>query len=165
MRALLQSGENLKPLRNYKDHVERLQDADYVLSLEHREKLWRVPSGTIAPSQLDFVRWYVVTATRHRIPVYCRHCWPNGKVELVHAQYEDRLSGIDWVIMGQLGHEVVETCHVEARWGADDGGNPAVWHVTPDGRTNEVDDGLRRRASLVRSIEAYLAAIYSEEAG
>lgn len=124
----LASGEKLRPLRNYEQRLERLKDLEFLLSAEHQKKLWSLKEQDCNAAAADFVRAFVDMAARHGIPLYCRRA-VGGHVEIVHAQYEDRLGDDDWVILGQIGSEVIASSLIKARWGADEGCSPVLWLV------------------------------------
>lgn len=130
MAAFLESGKKLKPLKTYEERLARLRDCDYVLSSRHQEQLWLMSSSTVDEAVLEFVRRFIDVAARHQIPVYCRRA-AFDYVELVHAQFEDRLDDADWIIFGQIGDEVCATSKVKARWSTIDGGEPFAWWVVP----------------------------------
>lgn len=160
MAAFLQLGVPLPRLEGYAQHLFRLRDHDYILSRAHQEQLWLIKDWVVYPSVLNFVRQFVRVAGRLAIPVYCRKV-TGGVVEMVHAQYEDRLGEMDWVILGQVGLEVVDAALARARWGAHEAPdpNPARWRVALD-----ADEALPDRqadlAELRASIDRYLEAIY-----
>lgn len=124
----LESGRKLPPLTTHEERLLRLKDRDYILSEAHQAQLWRISQMDVHDEIKAFVRVMVDNASRHGVPVYCASV-DGEHVTIHHAQYEDRLNDDDWVCIGQIGNEVIETCLIRAYWCGAAGGNPALWHV------------------------------------
>lgn len=114
-------------LTKHEERIARLRDLEFLWSPAHQEKLWQCHESVYEPV-VEFVHCFVDVASRQGIPVYCRKVGFDV-VELVHAQFEDRLDDTDWIIFGQIGDEVVASYGVKATWGPNEGCDPSCWFV------------------------------------
>lgn len=82
-----------------------------------------------APDEVrGFVEAFLRTAVDWQVPVYCRAVWGND-VEIVHAQFLDRLAPGDWSLLGRLGH-IAAGRRFSVEWGGPR--SPALWTVACD---------------------------------
>lgn len=90
--------------------------------------------GEAHPDLRLFERRFISDAASNNIPLYSRQvAW--ASVEVVHAQWEDKLDPRDWWIIGNIGMETSRAVGLHVDWGGRPdgvqliGGHPSIWEV------------------------------------
>lgn len=133
----LASGEKLPRLQYLNDHLERLRDWNYTLLEQHMEQLWSLQTARLnSHSELQaFEKVFLRAASAEGIPLYAR-TYGTVSVEIVHAQWQDRLDENDWWLIGNIGLNAARAADLSVQWGGKPvhgvgmvGPNPAHWSV------------------------------------
>lgn len=151
---VLRDGNLLPRLTNQALHLERLQDADFCGSQEHKDLVLLGPDWRLGHENVRlFAREMIRQASVSKVPLYAAEI-VHGSCDILHAQYQELLGEHDWRVLCHFGYQAAQRLELTVECKSPH--RPQRWYVeVPEYVTPRMSDELKRQL-LNESIDEVL---------